>query len=101
MTTSKCEHDEKVTAVRNPVRILRDSRRISVASSAANDVEDFPNTRPSLEAALQKVALPIPRSEGENTFDTIDDSYMSDERPTSRIRPIQSISLASLEDTVC
>lgn len=100
MESLRCEHDEDVTVVRNPQRILRDGRRTAGTSSATNTVGNSPIAPKSLETALEEVATYVSRADGKGMFDGVADGPVSEERSAPRIRPTHSRSYARPDDTV-
>lgn len=70
ITTLRCECDNEVTAVINPYRILSDCCRLTAALSAAQAVGSPPIAPQSFDAALQKGAMPLPRTQYEDIFDS-------------------------------
>lgn len=67
------EHNEDVTVVSNPKRILHDGRRTADASRTATPVGNRPIAPHSLLAVLKKLDAPIPWSEEEDIFDALAD----------------------------
>lgn len=69
MESTQRKGDEDVTVVSHPERILRDSRRSTITSSAATPVGNMPIATQSLEAALKKAVTAVRTAEGEVRFD--------------------------------
>lgn len=86
--SNRRERDEDVAVVSNPERILRDGGRITTAWSTSNPVGDPPIAPQSLEAALEEVAAPTQRTEGEDSFDGSDIKPVPGERPPRGLGPV-------------
>lgn len=101
MNTEWRNFDADLSVLGSYKQIVRDGRRIATASC----VSLFPAGNPlkvpsSICFTLQKVAILIPKAEGKDTFDDLTDGLVSEERPTSKIRPGKSVSTVMLNSTV-
>lgn len=101
MDSIQGKRDEDVTVASNLGRVVRDDRRVTARSNAANLVGNPTVTRQPLETALKGVYTSVPRADGEITFNGLAHRPMREERPVSRIRPTQSYLSAWLENTAC
>lgn len=100
MTTTRRQCDNDATLVRRLEGILRDICRGAALSSAAQVVGAPPIARQLLKGALKELATPGLRADGADTFGTIPDRSVAEERPTSRIQTADTSSCARLERTV-
>lgn len=100
MLTLRRKCDDEVTAVSSPERIYRDGHRIAAAWNTAHIVVNLPIAAQSLKAALQEVATPPQRTQGEDTFSGIAYLPLSEDRLVRTTLPTLSILSAKLEDTI-
>lgn len=80
MESNWLERNENATVVGRPERIFSDGRRTPVRSSAATTVGSLPASLHSLEAAPEEVAASTLTAEGEDTFDSLAERLVSQER---------------------
>lgn len=69
MNSNSGEHNGKATLVSNPERIHRDGRQIATAASTATPIENQLIASQSFETTLEKVIVPVPKKEREDTLD--------------------------------
>lgn len=97
MTSLRRECNYDVIVASNPECLLRYGRRIGVALSATQEIQNSPVASKLLETALQEVATPPPRAQGEDTFGVVEYRSASEARPVLRSQPTQSVSSIKLE----
>lgn len=76
-----------ITVFSNPKRIPCAGRRIAAASSTATFSGNYQIALQSLEAALEELAAPVPRADGEETFNKLAVRPMLEESLASRTWP--------------
>lgn len=92
------ERDEDAKVVSILSHVVSDSRRIAAKSNAVTPVINPQIIPQSLKSTLEEVVTTVPKAEGEDTFESLADILVSEERPASRSWPVKYRSSVWVED---